>query len=67
MHLTADQTTALVSALVSLLVAGGAWLRARMAHQAAVRADSKATKALNGLAGQAGGSQPGSGTPRASA
>lgn len=59
MHLTADETFALVGALVALAGAAAAWLRASAAHKAAGRAESKAQQALNGTgAGPAAGQGP---------
>lgn len=57
MHLTAEETYTLVGALVAVLGAVAAWIRASAAHKAAGRAEDKANKALNGTAGQAGGGQ----------
>lgn len=67
MHLTAEETLALVGALVGLAGAAAAWIRASAAHKVAGRAERKANQALNGTTGGAGAGQPGSGTPSASA
>jgi hypothetical protein len=66
-HLTSEELASLVGAAVALIGAAAAWLRASTAHKAAGRAETKANKALDGTAGQAGNGQSGSGTPRASA
>jgi hypothetical protein len=66
-HLTGEETATLVAAVVALIGAAAAWLKSHSAQQRAGRAETKANKALNGTAGQAGNGQSGSGTPRASA
>lgn len=64
MHLTAEETYALVAAVVAVLGSVAAWIRASAAHKAAGRAEDKADKALNGTAGQAAsGQRDGGGQP----